>query len=453
MSGREIDAFLEERLNDIDELIQSELGFAPLNVTEPFNAPEICNLSFLLEREGTSVGLLSNNILGNEAASSISGQEWSNKVSEVEVEIQLIDFKDVYNKKTKKTDKGLKYCLEDSEVTVVAQASDEITSIQAYTQRCVEAAIRTHDTVGPVELDVNILQSDPGCRVVVVDLGSVFKTREGDAVYRLEKADVMERNKWEMLIAMEFSSGLKGTVKTGAYRVTTKAKYKIKRNAEDSSSNCTTQRLFSKFTWYDNNNNNITDLSGGNNFLPKRGINQEFLRDETCAALNRELMAFNLTEEDHCETRGQCADDSRTDLKSRSGSSAEEKILLQHHTVLDRHMVTTYYGHNPKICYVIEQSDLPGMLKLVGKRSLQVSAGHKTDWRNSTKQVFWWACGRCFFERQKKSSIKAHIIQRVCQRPINVKAPRRKSASRHLSQSELQEDTFEGYSLKDSLSV
>ena len=83
---------------------------------------------------------------------------------------------------------------------------------------------------GPVELDVNILQSDPGCRVVVVDLGSVFKTREGDAVYRLEKADVMERNKWEMLIAMEFSSGLKGIINSGAFRVTTKAKYKMKRN-------------------------------------------------------------------------------------------------------------------------------------------------------------------------------------------------------------------------------
>ena len=101
----------------------------------------------------------------------------------------------------------------------------------------------------------------------------------------------------------------------------------------------------------------------------------------------------------------------------------------------------------------MEQSDLPGMLKLVGKRSLQVSEGHKTDGYNSTKQVFWWACGRCFFERQKKSSIKARIIQRVCQRPINVKAPKRKSTSRHLSQSELQDDTFEGYSLKDSLSV
>ena len=87
-------------------------------------------------------------VSGNDAGSPISNQQSSNKISEVEVEIQVIGLKDVYNKKTKKTNKGLKYCLEDSEVTVVAQASDEITSIHAYTQRCLEAAIRTHDTVG-----------------------------------------------------------------------------------------------------------------------------------------------------------------------------------------------------------------------------------------------------------------------------------------------------------------
>lgn len=89
-------------------------------------------------------------VAGNEAASSIYGHDSSNKVSEVEVEVQVIGLKDVYNKKTKKTNKGLEYCLEDSEVTVVAQASDEITSIRAYTQRCVQAAIRTHDTVGRI---------------------------------------------------------------------------------------------------------------------------------------------------------------------------------------------------------------------------------------------------------------------------------------------------------------
>ena len=89
-------------------------------------------------------------VSGNDVSSPISGQESSNKISEVEVEIQIIDFKDVYNKRTKKTTKGLKYCLEDSEVTIVAQATDEITRIHAYTQRCVEAAIRTHDTVGRI---------------------------------------------------------------------------------------------------------------------------------------------------------------------------------------------------------------------------------------------------------------------------------------------------------------
>ena len=63
----------------------------------------------------------------------------------------------------------------------------------------------------------------------------------------------------------------------------------------------------------------------------------EFPHDETCA-LNCE--SFNLLGEDHCEARYQFVDDSRTDLRSRSGSLDEEKILLQRHTVLDRQMVS-----------------------------------------------------------------------------------------------------------------
>ena len=70
------------------------------------------------------------------------------KAPEVETEVQIMDLKDVYNKKMKKTLEGLEYRLEDSEVTVVVQASEEITSVRAYTQRCSEAAIRTHDTLG-----------------------------------------------------------------------------------------------------------------------------------------------------------------------------------------------------------------------------------------------------------------------------------------------------------------
>ena len=63
MSGREIDAVLEERLNDIDEFIQSELGHSTVRITEPFDAPEIHNLSSMLEKEGTLSGLRSNTLL------------------------------------------------------------------------------------------------------------------------------------------------------------------------------------------------------------------------------------------------------------------------------------------------------------------------------------------------------------------------------------------------------
>ena len=50
-------------------------------------------------------------------------------------------------------------------------------------------------------------------------------------------------------------------------------------------------------------------------------------------------MAFKLTEEEpeeHCESRYQFAESSST----KAGFLTEEKILLQHHTVLDRDMVS-----------------------------------------------------------------------------------------------------------------
>ena len=52
-----METFLEERLNDIDEFIQSELEFAPsaLGVTEPFTADEVPSLSKLLEAPGESL--------------------------------------------------------------------------------------------------------------------------------------------------------------------------------------------------------------------------------------------------------------------------------------------------------------------------------------------------------------------------------------------------------------
>ena len=72
----------------------------------------------------------------------------SNEVPEVETEVLIMDLKEVYDKRTKKTKNGLEYRLEDSEVTIVLRASEQIRHIRVYVQRCAEAAIKTHDTIG-----------------------------------------------------------------------------------------------------------------------------------------------------------------------------------------------------------------------------------------------------------------------------------------------------------------
>ena len=64
----------------------------------------------------------------------------------------------------------------------------------------------------------------------------------------------------------------------------------------------------------------------------------EFLDRDACA-LNREFMAFNLKEEEGDCTR-QCEFAKKSRTVSKSDPLAEEKILFQHHTVLNKHMVS-----------------------------------------------------------------------------------------------------------------
>ena len=75
-----------------------------------------------------------------------------------------------------------------------------------------------------MELDVRTLQSDGERRVVIVDLSSA--TKYGYRVYRLETADILERNKWELVIKTELSSGLMGQVHSRPFLVTTSQYYK-----------------------------------------------------------------------------------------------------------------------------------------------------------------------------------------------------------------------------------
>lgn len=116
--------------------------------------------------------------------------------------------------------------------------------------------------------------------------------------------------------------------------------------------------------------------------------------------------------------------------------------------------VTTYYDGEQSIHRVVEQPEIPGLLKLVGKHSKLTNSRRKANGHKSAEEEIWWACGRCFFERRKKSTIKAHVIQRVCQKSIENKKSRGKKRplQRHYS-CDLEEEKPEKYSWKDSLSV
>ena len=84
----------------------------------------------------------------HEAAAIQMNPEPQNKDLEVNVEVQIIDLKDAYDKKTTKVAAGLEYRLENPVVTVVVRASVEITDVYVHVQRCARAAMRTHDTSG-----------------------------------------------------------------------------------------------------------------------------------------------------------------------------------------------------------------------------------------------------------------------------------------------------------------
>ncbi|KAL9987271.1 hypothetical protein ACROYT_G001551 [Oculina patagonica] len=421
----QFDSDCEETLNDIDELIQSELGRTEVFHwgTQLFGQAEVQELSAHMQpmadaslTEWHFPGTSSETLRQPYETNIAINPRPQNKNPEVNVEVQIMDLKDFYDKKTKKGAKGLEYRLENSEVTVVVRASVEITKVCAYVQRCARAAIRTHDTSGPVELEVSTLQSETKRRVICVDLGSVYKKQDGDHVYWLERADVAERNKWEMTITVELISGLTASVTSRPFRVTTKVNYK---RSADYPSACRVQNLSCKITAPQSRqaitDTGVSPLRENRNRKKGKLLNSKVMENDiVCNGLSQDLLQCNLAEIDETSLEDPFAGN----IQCEPNSVEQERIILQPNTVLERHLVASYYNREPRVRCVVEQPELPALLKLVGKRSMLVSDRRKTTkTKKSADETFWWACGHCFFERRKKSTIRAHLIQGVCRKP------------------------------------
>lgn len=66
------------------------------------------------------------------------------------------------------------------------------------------------------------------------------------------------------------------------------------------------------------------------------------------------------------------------------------------------------------------------MLKLVGKKTPGQGERRRANGFRAAEEEFWWSCGVCFFERKKKSTVKAHVEQKVCQKTSDRKETKRK---------------------------
>lgn len=164
--------------------------------------------------------------------------------------------------------------------------------------------------------------------------------------------------------------------------------------------------------------------------------------------MSHDLTDFTVILKDQSQFQQLCANDT----SSRCASPTDDKIVFQEHTVLDKHAVTAYYSGEQRIHLAIEQPEIPGLLKLVAKLT---DPRRKANGNKSADEDFWWACGRCFFERRKKSTIKAHVIQRVCQKSMENKKSRGKAVRRHLRRHfscDFDEEKSKEYSWKNFLS-
>lgn len=109
--------------------------------------------------------------------------------------------------------------------------------------------------------------------------------------------------------------------------------------------------------------------------------------------------------------------------------------------------VSMHYNRDVRARYIVEQPDLPDLLKLMSRRTTCTSGGRRrANGFKTAEEDFWWACGLCFFERRKKSTVKAHVTQRVCQKTSLRKEMRqRRKALGHLKRYASCEFSTEGF--------
>ncbi|EDO31184.1 predicted protein [Nematostella vectensis] len=140
-----------------------------------------------------------------------------------EASVEVKDLKEVYDKTQKKTTAtGSEQRIADGVVHMVVKASAQLRSIRVFVRRVEEAAQKTNDTIGAVELSVQINNHEMHKTELCVNLDSVYKTPSGSFIYWLDRVEVEDRNRWELVIFVEFIDGTNCSFQSNAFRIRTK---------------------------------------------------------------------------------------------------------------------------------------------------------------------------------------------------------------------------------------
>ncbi|XP_020603130.1 uncharacterized protein LOC110042126 isoform X3 [Orbicella faveolata] len=385
MSQFAFDPELEQQLNDIDEFIRAQCGD---DLSVGFNQSEWLLPSQTGEAPAQTMSS-SWNVRADQSFPSSCGAKMEGlskdpppKDLQPEVGVQIMNLMDTYDKRTKKLSGKYEYRLGSSEVTIVARASDEIKRVRVYVQRCPEAAVRTQDTVGVVTI-----------------------------------------------------------VKSKPFRITTRASHKTRSPElpleKSSVAGNDIQRIPSQHCEVQNHSFKGSNFTEVDEIAIAESLNSNAVVNRVASKLRQELSKLHLNDENPSSTP--------TCLKTNP--LVFGKVVLRPDTKLDKRKVSMHYNRDVRARYVVEQPDLPDLLKLMSRRTTCTSGGRRrANGFKTAEEDFWWACGLCFFERRKKSTVKAHVTQRVCQKTSLRKEMRqRRKALGHLKRYASCEFSTEGF--------
>ena len=94
-----------------------------------------------------------------------------------------------------------------------------------------------HIFTGPAELRANLHYHDKSQTVLSVDLSTFHAEQEANTACRQGSADILEANRWELVIIVSLRTGDISTIKSKPFRISTRLRQMARDTQQDNTGN------------------------------------------------------------------------------------------------------------------------------------------------------------------------------------------------------------------------